>query len=78
MPQPSFGKVFEERLRVIEAEAAACGLNLTDVCRLAGISRATPDRWKREHPNTVRLIERIEAVIEKQKKAMEKAAAAKK
>jgi hypothetical protein len=67
MPQPSFGKVFRERLKAIEAEATAAGLNWTTICNEAGISRATPDRWKKQTPKTVKLIETIEKVVEKHK-----------
>jgi DNA transposition AAA+ family ATPase len=72
MPQPPFGKVFDERLRAIEAEAVACGLNWTDICTEAGVSRATPDRWKKKKPNTITLIEKIEKVVEKRKKQLQR------
>lgn len=75
MPQPPFGKVFDERLRAIEADATACGLNWTDICREAGVSRATPDRWKKHRPNTVLLIEKVEKVIERHKKQHQRATA---
>lgn len=68
-----FGQFFQDRLKQIEQDAQACGINMSVVCREAGVGRATPDRWKRgELPKTVRVIEAMEAVIEKRKKAMEK------
>lgn len=67
MPQPPFGDVFEDRLKAIESEAKEAGLDWTKICREAGVSRATPDRWRKTKPKTVQLIEAIEAVVEKHK-----------
>jgi hypothetical protein len=62
-----FEKVFAERLRKIEADAKDLGINMTVVCHEAGIGRATPDRWKRDIPKTVKTIDQMEAVIEKRR-----------
>ena len=70
MPQPPFGRVFDERLKAIEAEAKACGLDWTKICREAGVSRATPDRWKKTHPKTIDLVENLEKVVAKHKASL--------
>lgn len=60
---------FNARLTKIEKDAVEVGLNLTAICKLAHIGRATPDRWRREPPKTIVLIEKMEAVIERQRLA---------
>jgi len=69
-----FPKVFHDRLDALELRALAARSNLTEVCRDIGISRSTPDRWRRETPRTIKIIDRME----KRVIALEKRAAAKK
>ena len=64
----TFGEVFLARLDKIVEDANAAGINLTIVCARAGISRATPDRWRRELPKTIETLEAMEKVIEDHKK----------
>lgn len=54
---------FLARLDKMEADAKAKGLNLTVVCKHLGISRATPDRWKKERPKTVQLLDQMEKFV---------------
>jgi len=61
-PKP-FDDLFKERLARIEADAHAVGLNFTSICREAGISRATPDRWKRETPKTIEILTVMEKIV---------------
>lgn len=68
----SFGDVFLARLDKIVEDAEAAGINLTIVCALAGISRATPDRWRRNLPKTISLIETMEGIIEEHRKSTAK------
>ena len=63
----NFTDTFKKRIAEIEAEAHAVGLNFTSICKEAGISRATPDRWKRETPKTIRIITLMEEAIAKRK-----------
>lgn len=63
----TFTKTFRDRLSAIETEAFAMGLNWTTICKDAGISRATPDRWKRSTPATIKLIDKMEQVVAKHK-----------
>jgi len=67
MSQEKFGAVFRERVTRIEDEAKRIGLNFTSICKEAGISRATPDRWRKESPKTIRLVERMEEIVERHK-----------
>lgn len=63
MSTQHFADIFKGRLSKIEADAKEVGLNFTSICKEAGISRATPDRWKRSTPKTVKLIDKMEAII---------------
>lgn len=66
----NFSDVFNNRLKAIEAEARAVGLNYTSICKEAGISRATPDRWKKSTPKTVSIVAKMEAIIARHKAEM--------
>ena len=62
-PLSPFRDVFRQRIEKIETDARAVGLNLTSVCKEAGISRATPDRWKRSTPKTVEIVQKMEEIV---------------
>lgn len=70
----AFGKVFHDRIDRIVGDAKAAGVNLTVVCKDAGISRATPDRWRRKLPKTIAIIERMEQVVAERSAAAQAAA----
>lgn len=65
--QENFDDVFLLRIAQIEADAKAVGLNFTSICKDAGISRATPDRWKRSTPKTIKIITMMEEQIAKKR-----------
>jgi hypothetical protein len=67
MSKPTFGEVFRERIDKIEQDAHAKGINLTVVCKESGVSRATPDRWRRRLPKTIEIIDNMERVVEQHK-----------
>jgi hypothetical protein len=56
---------FRERVELLEQDARYAGTNLTEVCREAGVSRATPDRWKKNPPRTIQLLTLMEEIIAK-------------
>ena len=67
-----FRQVFSDRLDDIERRALKAGSNLTEVCRDIHISRSTPDRWRRQTPRTIKIIDKMDArvtVLEKQARA---------
>lgn len=73
----SFAEVFLRRISNIEARANKAGITITHVCRDSGIARATPDRWRKKVPNTIALIDKMEAVVaEAESKAAQAAQAA--
>lgn len=63
MSTQNFEELFRKRLEKIETDAREVGLNLTSVCQQAGISRATPDRWKRSTPKTIEIVARMESIV---------------
>lgn len=56
-------KQFEEALDRLEKEAVAVGLSLTSICRATGVSRATPDRWRKETPMTIEILASMQKVV---------------
>jgi hypothetical protein len=65
MTTQTFEAVFRQRVAKIEADARAVGLNMTSICKDAGISRATPDRWKRGTPRTIEIVDQMEQIVAK-------------
>ena len=65
----TFKDAFLGRLKAIERDAKDCGLNYTSICKEAGVSRATPDRWKKSTPLTVALVDKMEAIVAQHKAA---------
>lgn len=63
-----FSKVFNDRLDDIERRALRVGSNLTAVCKEIGISRSTPDRWRREMPRTIQIIEQMDQCVFRKEK----------
>jgi hypothetical protein len=51
--------------RDIRIKCAAAGTNLTAVCRVAGVHRSVPERWKKGEPRTRRVVEKIYAAIDR-------------
>jgi DNA invertase Pin-like site-specific DNA recombinase len=66
--EQTFTENFQTRLARLEQEASELGESWSSICRGTGISRATPDRWKREVPNTVVLLDKMEAYLAEKRK----------
>lgn len=58
---------FRDALEGIESGAREAGSSLTTICRRAGISRTTPDRWRANVPATVALVARLQDEVERVK-----------
>lgn len=74
-PKESLSELFRQRLDDLEREALRSGLNLTALCKRAGISRATPDRWRRRLPKTIQIIDSLEVALTQAKAGAPPAAA---
>lgn len=59
----TFSEDFRARIKKIETDAKAKGLNWTSICTQAGVSRATPDRWKKKPPKTIDIVTKLEAIV---------------
>lgn len=75
MSKKTFTDQFKERLSNIENEAKTLGINWTVICKEAGLSRATPDRWKKHTPKTVQIVDRMEQILARHKETAAAAAA---
>lgn len=60
---------FQARVRALSDRARKVGSNLTQLCKEAQVSRATPDRWLIETPKTIELFDRLEALVAKLEEA---------
>lgn len=69
MEKKTFAAEFRSRIINIRERASACGSSLTALCKNNGIARATPDRWLANTPKTVRLIDELEAELQKAEQA---------
>lgn len=63
--EPRFSEYFLAYLENLELRALACGSNLTEICREIGISRSTPDRWRRKVPKTIAILDKMEDFLER-------------
>lgn len=72
MENTTFYNQFIAELDDIESRAKRVGSSITDICREAGIARATPDRWRKKAPKSVDLIDKMRKAVNE---AEERAAA---
>jgi hypothetical protein len=63
MEPKTFYDDFLARLDSLESRARAAGITLTHMCRDAGIARATPDRWRKSAPKSIRAIDELEKAV---------------
>jgi Cro/C1-type HTH DNA-binding domain len=68
MSTKTFESELRSRLNDIKERAAKAGTSLTSLCEATGISRATPDRWLKRAPKTIRLVDELEAALRKVEK----------
>ncbi|MBB3017615.1 hypothetical protein FHR70_000655 [Microvirga lupini] len=66
-------RAFLGKLDELENRAHAVGHTLTSICELSGVARATPDRWRKSTPNTIKLVDKLEAVVVEAEKQAAKA-----
>ncbi len=59
-----FTEVFNEAVDKLENDAKEAGLNITAVCRETNTARATPDRWRKYPPKTIKLLDDMQRVVE--------------
>lgn len=72
---PPFSTVFLQRLDDMERRALHANSSLTAICKDIGISRATPDRWRRQIPRTVEILDQMERRVDEIEKQRQPAKA---
>lgn len=65
----TFEQEFRSRLDNILERGKAVGLSVTAICKNTGIARATPDRWRKDAPLSVKLVDRMEEEVVKAEQA---------
>jgi len=60
---------FLARLDSIEARGKKLGLTMPQITALAGVARATPERWRRKVPQSVLLLDKLDDFIVEAEKA---------
>lgn len=61
----TFSEDFDQRIKDIPKRAAACGISIAELCRRAGISRSTPDRWFERVPKPIAIVDQFLAELMK-------------
>lgn len=72
MTKTTFKEEFVRRYDDIKARGEAVGMTVSDICKQAGVSRATPERWKKEIPLTIRLIDRMDEAVKAQEQSAQR------
>lgn len=71
----NFVSDFHGAIDKLEADAKEVGLTLTSICRDTGVSRATPDRWRKKIPKTVELLGQMQDLVTAKRASNEREAA---
>lgn len=58
-----FEQKFSEKLEDIYSRSEKAKTSITEICRDAGIARATPDRWRKRAPKSIKLIDQLDAAL---------------
>lgn len=72
----TFEAEFYRRVEMIKQRAKEAGTNITQLCKQAGVSRTTPERWEKRVPKSIGIIDlmfdallEVERAKEEQEKA---------
>ncbi|MBZ0059606.1 MULTISPECIES: hypothetical protein [unclassified Leclercia] len=53
----TFEAEFYRRVESIKQRAKEAGTNITQLCRIAGVSRTTPERWEKRVPKSIGILD---------------------
>ncbi|ELK5289417.1 hypothetical protein Q6670_004085 [Salmonella enterica] len=53
----TFEAEFYRRVELIKERAKDAGTNITQLCRMAGVSRTTPERWEKRVPKSIGILD---------------------
>ncbi|ELN0682984.1 hypothetical protein RY654_003253 [Escherichia coli] len=62
----TFCEEFDDRIKNIVNRAEMCGVSVAELCRRAGISRSTPDRWLLRIPKSIVCVDLFLEELEKE------------
>ncbi|WOL24250.1 particle associated protein [Yersinia phage fHe-Yen8-01] len=62
---------FDDRIKNIKRRAEKCDISVAELCRRAGISRATPDRWFLRVPKSIRVVDMFISELNKIESAIQ-------
>lgn len=62
---------FKDALERLEKDAKDVGMTITSICRETGVSRATPDRWRRHPPKSIELLTKMQSIVEARRQQMQ-------
>lgn len=71
----NFVQVFHKALDQLESDAKEVGMTLTSLCRDTGVSRATPDRWRKVVPKTIELVGKMQTLVDDKREQNKREAA---
>lgn len=63
----NFVQTFKATIDKLESDAKEVGMTLTSLCRDTGVSRATPDRWRKVVPKTVELVGKMQGLVDEKR-----------
>jgi len=69
---PDIYTLFLQKLDELQRRTEACGRTMTDACRDTKLSRATPNRWRREICQTLQKMNTLEDWVEKQERRVKR------
>lgn len=55
----TFEAEFYRRVEMIKERAKAAGTNITQLCRIAEVSRTTPERWEKRVPKSITILDQM-------------------
>lgn len=55
----------DDIVKELQVKCAQAGTNLSEVCRDAGVSRSTIERWKKKPPASITHLRKLEDAIQK-------------
>lgn len=59
MDESTLEEEFNRRVKQLSERAKAAGTNVSELCRIAGISRTTPERWNKRVPKSITIFDSV-------------------
>ncbi|MEL2244032.1 hypothetical protein PAS25_23995 [Leclercia adecarboxylata] len=59
MEESTLEDEFNRRVKQLSERAKAAGTNVSELCRIAGVSRTTPERWNKRVPKSITIFDSV-------------------